>query len=175
MSENGGKTGKASVGETPAHRRSGTCPRWMKLVLVLSLAANLAVAGVVIGHELRSDDKERGDWTKRAVAWIIELVPEDQRNLARARFEGVTDEIKAARARRHGYLPAVVAAMQADPFDAAALDEALDRMFDGPESGRQILRAHLIGLLDALPPADRAIFARKFREKMESIGDGGEG
>ncbi|HET7409142.1 MAG TPA: periplasmic heavy metal sensor [Paracoccaceae bacterium] len=161
-------TARSAVGGRPAG-----CPGWMKLLLILSLAANLAVAGVIIGHSVRGGDEERRG-PGRVIDWIVGMVPEERRAFAREQFAGVPDRVEAARAERITHLPAVVAAMQAEPFDPAALDAALDTMFSRQNSGRTILRERLIALLGELAPAERAAFAEHFRERLESRDERGD-
>lgn len=160
-----------AVGRGPGGRLGGTpggCPGWAKLLLVLSLAANLAVAGVVLGHGLRDDDDSKQQVPGRWIDWIVGMVPEDARPAARAHFADVPERFEALRDERAAHLPAVVAAMQAEPFDAAALDSALDTMFDREHSGRPIMRERMIAMLADLDPADRAVFAERFRERLSN-------
>jgi uncharacterized membrane protein len=151
------------MGDRTAGGVAAACPGWMKLLLILSLAANVVIAGVVIGYSFH-DQPERG--SERVINWIIEMVPDERRDLARAHFAGTREQIETARAERITHLPAVVAAMQAEPFDPAALGQALETMFDRRNSGRAILREHLITLLGQLTPAERAAFAARFEERL---------
>ena len=150
--------------ETPARRGS---PAWMKILLVLSLAGNLAVLGVVLGQSLR-DSEGRGRGSERVINWIVGMVPEERRDLAATHFDAARERIDAARAQRGERLPAVVAAMQAEPFDPAALDAALDAMFDRDTSGRTIVRESLISLLAQFTPEERAVFAANFEERLSN-------
>lgn len=156
-----------STTEIPARRGS---PAWMKILLVLSLAGNLAVLGVVLGQSLR-DSEGRGRGSERVINWIIGMVPEERRDLAVTQFDAARERIDAARAQRSERLPAVIAAMQAEPFDPAALDAALDAMFDRDTSGRTIVRETLISLLDQFTPEERAFFAANFEERLSNRGE----
>lgn len=153
--------------ETPDRRGS---PAWMKILLVLSLAGNLAVLGVVFGHSLR-DSEHRTRGSERVIDWIIGMVPEGRRDLAVAHFDAVRERIGAARAQRSERLPAVIAAMQAEPFDPASLDAALDAMFDRDTSGRTIVRESLISMLDQFTPEERVFFAANFEQRLSKRDD----
>ncbi len=137
----------------------------MKLLLVLSLAGNLAVLGVVVGHSLREQEGQhhRSD---RVIDWIVDMMPAARRDLAIASFDEARGKIDAARERRGERLPAVEAAMRAEPFDPAALNDAMDAMFDSDTSGRTIVRQTLISLLSQFTPEERAAFATNFAERL---------
>ena len=160
MSEASGRTGRTGT--------LGDAPGWMKLALILSLATNLAVAGMVIGYSIRGDGEPERRGPERVIGWIVEMMPEERRDFARAHFADVPELVDAAREERMTHLPAVAAAMQAEPFDPVALDAALDAMFDRRNSSRTLVRERLISLLAELPPAERAAFAERFRERLES-------
>lgn len=136
----------------------------MKLLLILSLAANFVIAGIVIGHSFRDGDRERG--SDRVVNWIVEMLPEARRDFARAYFAEGQERIEAARAERITHLPEVVAALRAEPFDPAALERALETMFDRRNSSRTVIRERLISLLGELTPAERADFAAEFEQRL---------
>ena len=139
------------------------CPGWVKLLLILSLAANLAVAGVVIGHKFRGDHRPDRRGADRVTEWIINLVPEERQEFAREQLSDLPSRLESERAARMAHLPRIVAAMTAEPFDPATLDAALAAMSD-----RHILRQSVISLLDALTPAERAEFAENFSRKLDS-------
>lgn len=158
-----------SMTDSPAHRG---CPRWMKLLLILSLAANVAVAGLFIGHSIRPHEDDRGArGSDRIVSWVVDMVPEDRREFAMTHMSQARDRIGAARAQRTARLPVVLDAIRAEPFDPAALDAALDAMFNRSTSGRAILREHLITMLAGFTPAERAAFAERFAERLGERGE----
>lgn len=140
----------------------GRCPGWMKLVFALSLAVNLAVAGVVIGHKFREEQKPDRRGVERAVEWIINLVPEERQDFARKQLSDLPSSLESERATRMANLPRITAAMTAEPFDPAALDAALKAMSD-----RHVLRQSVVALVEALTPAERAEFAESFSEKLD--------
>lgn len=152
--------------ETAAPGRRG-CPSWMKLLLILSLAANVGILGLVIGHSFRPDE-ESGRGPNRTVDWIVAMVPEERRDLAIAHFAEARDRMAAAADERSENLAEVVAAMRAEPFDAARLEAALAALFDNPSSGRRIVRERLITLVAQLTPAEREVFAQRFGERLGS-------
>ena len=157
-----------SVTEAPGRRG---CPGWMKLLLIVSLAANLAVAGLVIGHAFRpNEERGGGRGPDRTIGWIVEMMPEERREFALNHFAGAREEIAAARANRGALLAAVVAAIRAEPFDPAGLDAALDALFDRRATGRSVVRERMVTLLAQLTPAERDAFAARFAARMDDSG-----
>lgn len=154
---------------------AGRCPGWVRFLLVLSLAANLAVAGIVIGHQIRAgqiraektSDRRGAD---RVTAWIIDMVPEERQEFARKHFSDLPNRLESEHAERMALLPQVVAAMEAEPFDPEALDKALAAMSKRRDDERIPLRQSLISLLAALTPAERVSFAQNFQAKLDARG-----
>ena len=144
------------------------CPGWVRLLLVVSLAANLAVAGVVIGHNFRADHRPDRRGADRVTEWIIDLVPAERQEFARRHLSDLPNRLESERADRMTHLPEIVAAIEREPFDPEALDAALSSMSDRRESDRMALRQSLISLLAALTPEERASFAENFRERLDS-------
>ncbi|MFN6979897.1 MAG: periplasmic heavy metal sensor [Gemmobacter sp.] len=150
---------------------------------MLSLALNLAVAGLAAGVILRQGGALPGA-PPRAVAldpgfgpFAAALSPEDRRALRRAFLAergAVLEGIRADRADR----AALVAALRADPFDPAAMDAAAARLTargqERAELGQRLIRAHVLGMT----AAERADFAARleaaFARRPGSRGDTAE-
>lgn len=146
--------------DAPAGRRS---PRWMKVLLVLSLTANLLVVGIIAGHALRADHRRGAD---RAVGRILDLVPEDRRAMAEAHFAGALAEVDAAERDRSDDARAVVAAIKAEPYEAGAVEAAMTG-YDASRAERwAILRERMATLLAEFTPAERAAFAERLEDRM---------
>lgn len=144
----------------PALARS---PRWMRLLLVMSLTANLLVIGVVAGHELRRDHPRGAD---RAVGWILELVPEGRRAMAEAHFAEALAQVDAADRERAGDAAAVLAAIRAEPFEPAAVQSAMAGYGAARAERWAILRERMASMLAEFTPAERAAFADRLQDRM---------
>ena len=140
-------------------------PGWMKLLLILSLTANLLVIGVIAGYELRGDG-QRGGGTDRAVGWILEMVPEARRGMAEAHFAAVRAEIDTAGGDRAALMDGVLAAIRAEPYDPAAVQAAMAAYGDSRSERWEVLRERMASLLARLSPEERAAFAANFEERM---------
>ena len=120
MSESGGKPGWRLV------------PGWMKLVLILSLSLNVAIAGVVGGKAFRhwQRDVERGKWHNesgldRRQSRVLRMVPDARRDEAREILLSRQDEYKAARETMSAAHQALADAIRQEPLDLELLASAL--------------------------------------------------
>ena len=102
--------------------------RGIKIALAVSVALNLAVAGLVSGFVWHGGPAGHGDMMVRDIGFgpfDEALLPEDRdalRKAIRARF----GDIRAARRQTMEDAQAILAAMKAEPFDATTLSAALD-------------------------------------------------
>ncbi len=135
----------------------------MKLLLVLSLTANLVVVGIIAGRELREDDR-RG--SSRAVTWILDMVPEDRRAMAEAHFAEARAKLDTPDDDRGADLAVVLAAIRAEPYDPAELQSAMAALGASRAERWAVLRERLASLLGQFTPAERAAFAENFEDRM---------
>lgn len=143
-------------------------PRWIWLVLVLSLGANLAVAGIVAGRVMRAErvDPELG----RFYSQVVAVLPEERRAAARSVLlaGGSPREARAAfRGEIMQATDAVTAALTAEPFDPEALRSALANRMEiirASFSGRQ---ERMVALAETLSVEDRSLLAAEMRRRVE--------
>ena len=125
--------------------------QWGRVVLAVSLAANLAVVGIVAGVALRRDA-----WMDRARAlevrdmgfgpYVGAMEGEDRRALGRAFFREA-GEAREERARAQGQFEALMGALRQEPFDAGRVEALLlsqqARLVEGQRIGTRLLVAQL--------------------------------
>jgi uncharacterized membrane protein len=150
-----------NASEAPAWQR---VPGWLKLLLIVSLTANLVVIGVVAGYELRGDDRRRG--SSDIVAWVVEMLPEERRAAAEAHLALAQEAFDAADSDRGTRIDAVLAALRAEPYDPAAVEAAMAEFGASRRERWAVFRERLASLLDQLTPEERAAFADRFDERM---------
>ena len=153
-------------GATPDTPRTG---RAIKIVLAVSLALNLAVAGVVAGAALRGrgDDGPGRHMMARDVNFgpFTEALTRAQRRgmLSRIGDDGIG--LRDMRAQMRGDMDLVIEALRAMPFDAAAVEAALalqsERLSARVDTGRKAL----IGLILAMSVDERAAFT----DRLEAV------
>lgn len=140
------------------------CPRWLWGLLALSLALNLVGGGMLLGRHLRQQEmRELGRFNAR----VLSKMPEEARSEARRVLMADRPAARAVQRKLTDASLAALAAFRADPFDRAALAEALearDRVL--AERGAE-RAARVIALAEALSPEARAAFAEEVRPLLE--------
>lgn len=138
--------------------QAGGSPRWMRLALVVSLAVNLGVAGLVGGtfFSHRGGPPEGRDGSDISI-WALPqaLSREDRRILRETMLAGRKDRRAAAIAD----LGALSAALRADPYDAAAVQAVFDRQIARMSDGLRSAQTAMAGRFNAMTPAERAAIA----------------
>nr|WP_321508483.1 periplasmic heavy metal sensor [uncultured Celeribacter sp.] len=145
---------------------------WSRVVLVLSLALNLAVVGVVTGAVLRwNDGKDRVEMMRGARdfgfgPFVGALSEEDRRALGRSFFREAGDP-RAARAAVGATFEAMVAQLKSEDFDAATFESLLQQQQSQFAEAQKIgarLVAQQIGQMSA---EDRQAYAERLDEMLK--------
>lgn len=148
----------------PVPRRT---PGWMKVLLVVSLAVNVVVAGLFAGYLMKGGRDGAGP--SRQVQWIIKLVPESRRDETREHFRGIRDDMRAASIRRVEHLAEIVAAIRAEPYSDEVMREALSTWRDASMNRRVVVHDRLASLIGGFNAADRSEFADNLDVYLERL------
>lgn len=158
--------------------------RWRRVVLAVSLALNLAVAGMVLGAVLRQDDKGRAvrsndkspvvaqgehfdGLRNRDMGFMpfIDAVDQEHRRDLAVEFMRSAGDRKEARERLRTYFEAVVETLRTEPFNEASfanlVSEHQRELAAQQEVGMQVLARHIAEMSDE----ERAAYA----ERLERI------
>lgn len=146
-------------------------PGWMKLLLGVSLALNLAVAGLVAGHALR-------DWRDRPYAAaageagldrrqarLLSMVPAAEREAAKQVLLGRQGEIDRARNEMREAHMALIDAIRADPLDPERLEQALARRNEASGAYWRIGSEQVVEIARKLDAEERAVLADRLEER----------
>lgn len=142
----------------PTPNSLSSSPRWMRFALVVSLAVNLAVVGLVGGTILahRGDHPEGRNGPDISIGALPQALDREDR---RALREVVMAHRKDRRAAALEDLKALSTALRADPFDPGAVQAVFDRqiarMTDGLRNGQQVMAQRFA----AMTAAERAAVA----------------
>ncbi len=159
----------SGMGEKPGWRQA---PGWMKLLLIVSLSVNVAIAGLVGGNAIRNMQQgvAGGKWQNepglnRQQTRFLRMVPDARRQEALAILLARQDDYKAARETMRAAQQALVEAIRQDPLNPERLAAALAerRQASGRMWGigyEQI--GEIAGRLDA---AERAELAKRLEER----------
>ena len=145
-----------------AERRSRV-PLWLRITLALSLAANLAVVGLIAGAALSRGGPPFGAGPPGAGPFaLVRALPLDERRaLIRDLREG---RGRPDRAERRQRINALIDLIRAEPFDRDAVQAMLSDQRDraAVETGR--VEDAVLDRLSAMDPAARAAFAERLAE-----------
>ena len=124
--------------------------------LVLSLAANLFVAGLVAGGRFAEDEPPRGSLIDRAISRFSQNLPPDGQQAVRAAFVAhqaqILDEVHKLREARR----TVSKLIQAPTIDKAALEQALAHLRDETAATQNVFHQALVDATVAMPAGVRA-------------------
>ena len=146
-------------------------PGWMKLLLMVSLALNLAVAGVVGGHAIRASHEpyfariEPEPGLDRRQTRLLRMVPEAQRDRARQILLARQDDIDRARQQMRAAHMALIEAIRSDPLDAERLEQALAQRHEASGAFWRISSEQLVAIARALDSAGRDELAERLEER----------
>jgi hypothetical protein len=148
----------------PSALRSGEgTSRVLRIALVLSLAANLLILGLILGASF-SRDRDRDGRRDHAMADIgfnpfIMALPADDRRALGAALVGRAGDLRQNRAELRRQFETLLTTLRSEPFDTAAAAAAVAaqqaRLSDRQDIGRELL----IDRLEAMAPAERAAYA----------------
>ena len=169
MSETTRNGGAGPEGPKPAaapRRR-----RWVGWALAVSVCLNLALIGAAGGALLRHGPPGPppgpppgggavDPWTLRKV---IRMLPEEERDAVRGLLRDRRPEFEALGPQRRAARQAAAAALEARPFDPAALEAALDASRAAERAGRDVIDRVFVEFATRLSDDMRATLAEEMR------------
>lgn len=146
--------------------RSSRMPRWLKAVFALSLAANLAVVGLVAGAALREDRSGRSRHkappppaaAEAIGAVMYRSLDRNSRRVLRELADGQYGNIVE---RRIAELNALLEVIRSEPLDVTVLRARIDAQTAAINEFRGAMLEVWIAELQQMSPAERAAFADK--------------
>jgi uncharacterized membrane protein len=141
---------------------------WLKGLLFVSLALNVAVAGLAVGAMLRHGDMaehRRGKAESFGGPYTSALSREDRRAIWRE-MRAMPGAGRPDRAVIQAEFDAVVAALRAEPYDAAQVRALVTRQFEAGMARQHMGQALLLERIEAMSAADRAAFADRLAAQL---------
>lgn len=149
-------------------------PLWLRLVLIVSLALNLLVAGTVIGHMMRDDPRGRVPRVDRIEGpMTFALTKDDRREIGKALRQKYRENRPSRQQIVEDY-QGVIAALRSDPFQPDRVEKAFGNQRAAAVTRMEIGQDLLIERLIAMTPEERHAFADRLEEGLER-GPGREG
>ena len=139
--------------------------RWVRWLLIGSLALNLIVVGVVAGAAWRfaGHGRDGGKAPPPIGALLYRDLDRDTRNALRSAVEG---DHESFRARRMAEVVTVVTLLRADPFDPAALEGALQDHAARRSSFHQSVQVAWLSQVREMTAQERASYAADLEGRL---------
>lgn len=149
------------MADTKIERR---CPLWVKILLGLSLAINLAIVGLVGGIALRGGPLGgKGPGMGYALPYVLALPQEERRNV----FGAIRSkpELPGRKARRAAYRD-MVALLEADTFDRVAVTAVLERQARDVGQVQMVAQTAWLDTVAAMTDEERRAYAERVTEVL---------
>ncbi|MBV0911395.1 periplasmic heavy metal sensor [Anianabacter salinae] len=146
-------------------------PRWMRIALVLSLAVNLAVAGIVGGAVLRHDRDERGPRPSAVgLGPFADALSREDRMIVLQAFRREAGAFRENRSALRDQFETLLAALRADPYDPAVVRDIIAaqdaKLFERLTLGHDLL----LERIDAMDDAARQAYAARLEDRLSRGG-----
>ncbi|MBL8906504.1 MAG: periplasmic heavy metal sensor [Rhizobiales bacterium] len=151
--------------------QAGRARLWW-IVLIVSLALNLAAIGVVVAHLIIGPppppDRIEGYSSLQILprAFVSELKGE-RRDLVIGILRKFRGEFRARRAEMRANTEKIAAALEAEPYDPESVEHAIDQF---SATGRLMIDGGVLtvkSVIEVLTPDERKLLAKRIRERDE--------
>lgn len=147
--------------------------RSLRILLIVSLALNLMVAGVIVGGIAKGRAPGPFGGFDMTLGPFARALDDDHRRELRDHLRGQEGLRPPSRRDRAEAMRDFMAALRADPFDPAAVDAIFAGQRDRATAGMRAGQDALLAQLQAMTAAERAAFADRLdHELREMQGDG---
>lgn len=144
---------------------------WLRVLLFVSLAMNLAVAGVVAGAAWRQGgpDRDRGPRSDRvSVAYIRALSDEDRRAIRDAMRAELPDRTALRTEMRAGF-DAILETLRAGELDRDRLAAQISAQFAIGSDIQTTARSLMLDRIAAMSPEERRAYADRLEEELARV------
>lgn len=143
-------------------------PRWVRVVLILSLGANLAVAGMVAGAFLGHEPGRKGPpiFGPTGVGFYARAMTGDERHALATDLRAQRDVLVEGRRALRQHVTDITAILRADPLDKAALQDAMTAQIDRARTQVGLGSASMVRLVEGMSVEERKDFADRLEAVM---------
>lgn len=145
--------------DTPAPKR-----RWMPIILVVSLALNLLVVGVVLGTVLRLRGGEHAQMPPSFGPALYQALPGSDRKALRGQLSGKRN--KGSHRRKQDF-EALSAALQVVPFDPGAVEMLLEQQAQATADLQAALHQQWLTRVTAMSDEERQLYAQRLENVVQ--------
>ena len=142
-------------------------PRWMQILLVVSLALNVLIVGAIGGAVLSKEKwHHHGPHAKGGGGPLTRaLSPEDRRSIGRQMHAALRD-LGETREERRVEFQGLLSDLRSEPFDAEPVRQRMDRLHSGFAEKFQLGQQLLLERLEVMTPEARAAYADRLEEVL---------
>lgn len=138
---------------------------WMKYLLIVSLAFNLLVVGLVIGAKMGGHGpKDRHFKGGAGMHLLMKSLPDSKRGEVRKYFRANRDKLRATGDAMRTSLNMISTAISAQPFDADTLNSAFADQRVHITSITQDAQKAFVAIIAGMTDAERAEFVENMQE-----------
>ncbi len=144
--------------------KPATKRKWVPIVLVISLALNLLVAGAVLGTVLRFRGGDHVGILPGFGPALYAALPKDDRKALRGELAG--KRVKGSDRRKQDFA-ALSQVLQAVPFDPNAVATLLQQQAQAASELQAALHRQWLNQVTAMSDEERAVYAQRLQEVVE--------
>ena len=145
--------------------KSGKPSRLWRIVLVVSLALNLAIAGLFVGSatsgRLKSGPPPNFEIGLGPIGRA--LAPEERRVIRRS----LVQDRGLRELNMRGRMSEIVATLETDPFEAAKMEALMSEQITRTINLQETVQGALLNVITDMTPARRAEFGQALSEQMQ--------
>jgi len=142
-------------------------PRWMKITLVISLATNLLIVGVVAGAVLSKEGRPEARKGGAGANMITEALPKEEHRALRRDVRRTLRATPGLREALQSEIAALADLMRAPDYTAEAVEAQLMQIQSRMMGPLSVARGLLAERLAGFDEAERAAYAARLEELLE--------
>lgn len=167
-----GGPGAGTGGAPPGPGEVPGSPRWMRVALVVSLGLNLLVLGMVGGTVMRHGRFGDGRMVSEVgFGPFTDALSSEDRGALRDAFVSRSPNFRGMRSEARSDVATLIAALEADTWDAEAVREALAKQRDRTVTRIALGQDLLLERIGAMTPEARRAFAERLSGMMRHATD----
>ncbi len=141
---------------------------WMKILLVVSLGLNLAVAGLIIGAKMSGHGGGKNPYAGgTGMRVLMHALPSEKRAEARVFFRQNREKHRMNGTGMRGSLDNIGAAIAAQPFDAEALNDAFNKQKAHIQAMTQDAQQAFVAIVADMTDAERLQYVDNMKKQRQ--------
>ncbi|MEO1919533.1 MAG: periplasmic heavy metal sensor [Paracoccaceae bacterium] len=137
-------------------------PRWIKIALILSLAINLGVVGILGGAALRAPEARRNNVeAPEGVAMLARAMPQSHQRELRENLRTQRDELRSDRQELKNLRGRFITSLRAEPFDINAVRDVFASQRTVLDQLTASGHDSVIDQIEKMTPQERALYIRR--------------